>query len=64
MGVQHPDLQQRLKEGLARLRATADPMLASVLVAKKRKPVGMDDGLIFPGVPSHNPLQRTGCAGR
>jgi immune inhibitor A len=45
----HPDLQQKLREGLARLRATADPLLASVLVAKRRKPIGMDDGLILPG---------------
>jgi immune inhibitor A len=45
----HPQLLERLRQGLARLRATADPLLANALVARQRKPIGMNDGLIFPG---------------
>jgi immune inhibitor A len=45
----HPDLLDRIRQGLARLRATADPVLANALVARQKKPIGMNDGLIFPG---------------
>jgi hypothetical protein len=40
----HPQLLERLRQGLARLRATADPLLANALVARQRKPIGMNDG--------------------
>ncbi|MBZ0114898.1 MAG: M6 family metalloprotease domain-containing protein [Thermoanaerobaculia bacterium] len=50
----HPDLRKRIKAELAGLLEAAPGELKTMLRAQKPRPVGMDDGTIYPG--DHFPL--------
>lgn len=45
----HPDLKKKLKAELAKARGRTKSAFANMLKLTRDKPVGMDDGLIFPG---------------
>ncbi len=45
----HPDLQKKLKADLDRARGRGKTAFSNLLRIERTKPVGMDDGLIFPG---------------
>jgi immune inhibitor A len=50
----HPDLKKKLKADLDKARGRAKNAFSNMLRIVQSKPVGMDDGLIFPG--DHYPL--------
>lgn len=45
----HPDLQAKIQKELAALRRKGSRLLRPLLRAKQSAPVGLNDGLIFPG---------------
>jgi len=45
-----PELRERIKQELETLRSTSSSLMATMLRAQPRVPIGMNDGLIYPGV--------------
>lgn len=44
-----PELREKIKAEIEHLRSTSDPLLGSMLRVKPKVPIGMNDGVIYPG---------------
>lgn len=44
-----PELRERIKEELESLRSSSSGLMSNLLRARRRTPIGMNDGLIYPG---------------